>query len=245
MKRQAVNRNDSKAAKLLSPIRVRDGEPAPKNDNVRWRRVGDWWIPISTTRPITIPAQQDGKTVMVTIHAEESRLPVASVAVPSEVKDDLNRESHRIYESWRSLFELADMTNHAHVGFVVCNVGSSIDEAIEAGFYLALLRYADDLKNVPEAVALLEQRKEHGELLAAEGRAAKAVIDRDRADLICRIYTAIRPSFPDGRKGNGLAHRAVAERYEMRTRQTVSERTVRDTVKKAGLSAPHRRKRKN
>jgi hypothetical protein len=124
--------------------------------------------------------------------------------------------------------------------------------AFRSGFTMALATYADDLKDAPrrnprimKAVRRLAEQEENGEMLAAEGRAAKAVNDRRRADLIRRLYKSVRPSFPDGRKGNGLAHRAVAERYETQTDESVSERTVRDTVNKAGLSAPRRRKRKD
>lgn len=37
---------------------------------------------------------------------------------------------------------------------------AAINTAMAQGFFLALVRYADDLKNVPEAVAMLEKRRE-------------------------------------------------------------------------------------
>lgn len=37
---------------------------------------------------------------------------------------------------------------------------AAINTAMAQGFFLALLRYADDLKNVPEAAAMLEKRRE-------------------------------------------------------------------------------------
>lgn len=37
---------------------------------------------------------------------------------------------------------------------------AAVNTAMAQGFFLALVRYADDLKNVPEAVAMLEKRRE-------------------------------------------------------------------------------------
>lgn len=76
---------------------------------------------------------------------------------------------------------------------------------------------------------------ENVELLTAEGRTAKAENDRRRADLICELYKVVRPSCDAGRKGNGRANQIVADRFEMKTGQPITARTVRDTVKKAGL----------
>jgi hypothetical protein len=106
--------------------------------------------------------------------------------------------------------------------------------AMAQGFYLALLRYADDLKHVPEVAAFLEQRRENGELLAAEGRAVKAENDKERAAMVCKLYKAVRPSFPEGRKGNGPAHRTVAGRFEQRTGKSITVRAVREILKRSG-----------
>lgn len=113
-------------------------------------------------------------------------------------------------------------------------IGEAIKTAFRSGFYLALLRYADDLKHVPEVAAFLEQRRENGELLAAEGRAVKAKIDNERAAMVCQLYKAVRPSFPEGRKGNGSAHRRVAERFEQRTGKSITVRAVREILKRSG-----------
>jgi hypothetical protein len=98
---------------------------------------------------------------------------------------------------------------------------------------------------VAKALLRLAEQEDHVESFLAEGRAAKAVIDARRAALICELYKSVRSSFPAGRKGNGEANRRVAERYEMQTGEAVTDRTVRDTVKKAGLSDPPRRQRKD
>jgi len=94
------------------------------------------------------------------------------------------------------------------------------------------------------ALRRLADQEEHLEIFRAEGQAVKAENDRRRADLICKLYKAVRLEFPPGRKGNGPANRRVKERFEMRTGETITVRTVRDTVTKAGLSDPPRRKGK-
>lgn len=45
-----------------------------------------------------------------------------------------------------------------------------ISDALESGFFLALLRYADDLKQVPEAAALLDAKRRGSQKGAAARR---------------------------------------------------------------------------
>lgn len=120
-----------------------------------------------------------------------------------------------------------------------------IEHAVLAGFAAARLLGPEDSERVEKALRRLAEQEEHHELFAAEGRAAKAERDKERAALICKLYKSVRPSFPSGKNGNGPANRRVAERYEMQTGETIHERTVRDTVKRAGLSDPPRRRRKD
>ncbi|MGB8852871.1 MAG: hypothetical protein WCC69_04830 [Pirellulales bacterium] len=120
-----------------------------------------------------------------------------------------------------------------------------LEHAVLAGFAAARLLGPEESERVEKALRRLAEQEEHVELFAAEGRAVKAENDRRRAALICKLYKAVRPSFPSGQKGNGPANRAVAERYEMQTGETIHERTVRDTVKRAGLSESPPRRRKD
>ena len=120
-----------------------------------------------------------------------------------------------------------------------------IEHAVLAGFAAARLLGPEDSELVEKALRLLADQTENGEILAAEGRAVKAENDKRRAALICKLYRSVRPGFPPGRRGNGPANRRVAERYEMQTGEPIHERTVRDTVKRAGLSDPPRGKRKD
>lgn len=119
-----------------------------------------------------------------------------------------------------------------------------IEHAVLAGFAAARLLGPEESERVEKALRRLEVQEDNTESFLAEGRAAKAENDRKRAALICKLYKAVRPSHPEGRKGNGDANKAVAERYESQTGESVTVRTVRDTVKEAGLSDPPRRKGK-
>lgn len=120
-----------------------------------------------------------------------------------------------------------------------------IEHAVLAGFAAARLLGPEESERVEKALRRLADQEEHLEIFQAEGRAAKAENDKERAALVCKLYEAVRPSFPPGRKGNGPAHRRVAERFEMQTGESITVRTVRDTVNKAGLSDPPRRKGKD
>jgi hypothetical protein len=55
-------------------------------------------------------------------------------------------------------------------GAHVAEIQYSIKRALRTGFNLALLRYADELKNVPEAVALLEAKRQASQKGAAARR---------------------------------------------------------------------------
>jgi hypothetical protein len=120
-----------------------------------------------------------------------------------------------------------------------------IEHAVLAGFAAARLLGPEESERMEKALRRLADQEEHLEIFQAEGKAAKAVKDKRRAALICELYRSVRPGFPPGRMGNGPANRRVAERYEIQTGESVTERTVRDKVKLAGLSDPPRRQRKD
>lgn len=120
-----------------------------------------------------------------------------------------------------------------------------IEHAVLAGFAAARLLGPEGSERVEKALRRLAEQEEHVELFAAEGRAVKAENDRRRAALVCKLYKDVRPGFDAGRKGNGPANRRVAERYELQTGETISERAVREILKRAGLSDRTRRRRKD
>ena len=115
------------------------------------------------------------------------------------------------------------------------NLGSHLGEAFRQGFFLALLRYGEQLQHVSEAVQILNDQQEGGELLAEEGRRAKAESDAERHSMICQLWKKVRPGFPLGRTGNGDALRAVVDRYAAKSGNSIQTRAVRNILKKAGI----------
>lgn len=87
--------------------------------------------------------------------------------------------------TWSPHEDLSLPIKDEHVGYFAF----AICDALEAGFRLALLRYAEDLKHVPEAAAMLEQRQKAAEK-GGEGRRRKAE----------KKHKAIRKRFRELRK---------------------------------------------
>lgn len=87
---------------------------------------------------------------------------------------------------------------------------AAINTAMAHGFYLALTRYADDLKNVPEAEALLKAKREGAKKGGAARRAAAAP-----------THKAIRKRFRELRKTSPkktARYLRIAEEFEMSDR---------------------------
>jgi hypothetical protein len=93
---------------------------------------------------------------------------------------------------------------------------SLVEEVIRAGFEAAVERYrsevADLVARLERQTRILEERRENGQILAAEGRAARKPKTDRHAEKVCRIYKRVRPSFPPGRAGNGAALVEVSRR---------------------------------
>ena len=81
------------------------------------------------------------------------------------------------------------------------------------------------------------ERQENGELLAAEGRAARSETTAANDRIIVSLYRSIRPSFSPGRKGNSEAIKVVADRHKQRTGRDnpVHTKTIRNALKRAGV----------
>ncbi len=89
-----------------------------------------------------------------------------------------------------------------------------VDKIAAAAFQAAADRYRPEIAALVERLEkktrLLRQRRENGQILAEEGRAALKPITDRRAAEVCRIYKRVRPSFPPGKRGNGAAVAEVA-----------------------------------
>ena len=96
-----------------------------------------------------------------------------------------------------------------------------------------------------KAVRRLIDQEEHSEMLAAEGQAVKAENDKGRSARVCKLYNSVRQSYSEGRKGNGDVLRVVTERFEATTGESITVKTVRNILKKAGLAQSLRPKGKH
>jgi hypothetical protein len=91
-----------------------------------------------------------------------------------------------------------------------------VERVVRAGFEAAVNRYrsevADLVARLERQTRILEERRDNGQSLAEEGRAARKSQTDRHAEKVCRIYKRIRPSFPPGRAGNGAALAEVSRR---------------------------------
>jgi hypothetical protein len=101
-----------------------------------------------------------GDALIPTRHRIVGRVPFLGIDVPDDVGQLFERDGGRIYETWRSMIDQARAAgNSAVTEEVIGVVRWAAIHAVETGFYLALLRYADDLKSSVEASAILEGLK--------------------------------------------------------------------------------------
>jgi hypothetical protein len=140
--------------------------------------------------------------------------------------------------TWK--FEIAKRMLSRPLG-KVCDEPSDVDYLCERVLFevtpAEAPRFLDELERQWK---LLADKRDNGESLAEEGRAAKAPNDTARAVRICSLYRRIRPSLPDGSRGNGAAVRDVAERYQSQTGKSITPRGVRGILKRHGMM-PDRR----
>ncbi len=88
-----------------------------------------------------------------------------------------------------------------------------VDEIAAAAFKIAAARYRSEIAalvaRLERQTLLLEQRRDNGESLAEEGRAAKKQNDDARADRVCKLYRRVRPAH----RTNGAALEAVSRQF--------------------------------
>lgn len=110
--------------------------------------------------------------------------------------------------------------------------------AIEKRKLLAgVIRMVSSVVQLDRDFQQIDQRHENGQILAAEGREARKVRTAERAAGICRIYQRVRPSYPEGRAGNGAALAAVAEQYGSAgdRRTPITKQAIRKILKRSGI----------
>ena len=121
----------------------------------------------------------------------------------------------------------------------------TIEHAVLAGFAAARLLGPEESERVEKALRRLTEQEEHLEIFQAKGQAVKAENDKGRSARVCKLYNSVRQSYSEGRKGNGDVLRVVTERFEATGGESITVKTVRNILKKAGLAQSLRRKGKH
>lgn len=161
MKRKKAKRTNS-----LEILSVDAPDVPSDSEGVVYVRVGDALIPTQRLQPVAgfkpfSGKDQFGRTATIdTLHNIVGRVPFQGIDVPDDVGQLFERDGGRIYDRWKSMIDQARAAgDRAETEVVIGLVRWAAINAVETGFYLALLRYADDLKSSVEASAILEGLK--------------------------------------------------------------------------------------
>lgn len=172
MKRKPTKRKIVRQPKQAPIVPVEDYDAIDKSHpDTIFIRVGDVMvptqlfkkIPLRTPLALTNASGLEIRSEGVYRIEMGKRLPFVGVSVPEEIGDEIDKEGYRRFCQWRddhissALRELMLRDNELNIA--VCDVLFRLRWAVEAGFYMAILRFADDLKNVPEAAAILGRMK--------------------------------------------------------------------------------------
>jgi hypothetical protein len=116
-----------------------------------------------------------------------------------------------------------------------------VERVVKAGFEAAVERYrsevADLVARLERQTRILEERRDNGQSLAEEGRAARKTKTDRHAEKVCRIYKRVRPSFPSGPKGNGAALADVSRRAGPSPgfEKPMTKQGIRKILKRCGI----------
>lgn len=202
--------------------------------------VGGGWIqgtffPVELRPDAEVRAEQDGGILhgrLDPLHEELRTLANGILEDVQRLKMDHSDKPHRY--SWGPGFK------HFYTAeeFVLVDL---VERVVRAGFEAAVERYrhevADLVARLERQTLLLEQRRDGGESLAEEGRAALKPENDARADRVCKLYRRIRPSHPPGKRGNGAALKEVSDQFgPLRDeRKPINVKTIREILKRRGV----------
>jgi len=116
-----------------------------------------------------------------------------------------------------------------------------VERVVKAGFEAAVERYrsevADLVARLERQTRILEERRDNGQSLAEEGRAARKTKTDRHAEKVRRIYKRVRPSFPSGPKGNGAALADVSRRAGPSPgfEKPMTKQGIRKILKRCGI----------
>lgn len=229
-----MKRKPAKPRKQPSITPVRPGEAPPDSDTVRYLEVAGHWIPLSVEKPVTF-RDLDGSTYRTTMPRHLTA--VDGIDLPKDLGKAIDKEGRRyvaelaryvagwmrIYRSGSPYYQRSQPgTNRMEDPMRDLQIPAmrAIHDAVQAGFYLALLRYADDLKSSAEAGPILERMKEGRK---KGGAAARKKAEPSKMESR-RMFRELR------RSGFSPDH----ARQEISMKRRISKRTVERHTK--GLS---------
>lgn len=107
----------------------------------------------------------------------------------------------------------------------------------EVGATLSVAEQQRFTESLEKQLRLLEQRRENGQILSGEGRAAQSKNRAASDRIIANLYRTVRPSFSPGGTGNAKAIKVVADRHQQRMGRDkpVVEKTIRNALKRCGV----------
>jgi hypothetical protein len=207
-----------KPSKAPEVLPIEEGES--RHVGVIYVQVGDVLVPSERMKRVPI----DPKFVWTIKDSEgndftydctwetESKLPFGPVGIPADIDDAFNDNGSRIFEQWKGLYDLIrNGSSESEIEAVVGMARNVAINAVEIGFYLALLRYADHLKTSVEATAILEHRRQTAQ---KNGKA--------RAKKAAPTHKAIQRRFRQLRKDSPkktVRYLRIAGEYGMSDRQ--------------------------
>lgn len=194
MKRKPAKR---KTAPEIIPML--DSDLQPDLENVIYVRVGDDLVPAKRLRRVSdfkpfSGEDQFGRPVTIdAVYDVEERCPFQGIDVPDDVDDLFARDGGRIYEAWRTMVDQTRAVgDKAETEGLIETVRWIALRAVETGFYLALMRYADDLKSSAEAGPILERLRKN----AKKGGAARRKKAAPTHKAICKRFRELRKTVP-------------------------------------------------
>jgi hypothetical protein len=183
------------------------------------------------------------------VRAEQER-EVLFDKVPAQVMDDLTTRAKEILETvqrWEmDHFEKPHRYSWGpgHKDFYTAEqsvLSELVKNIAEAAFIVAAKRYRAEIESLitrlDKQTRLLEQRREGGEILAAEGREKRKVKTDARTTRLCKLYKRLRSQYPRGRQGNGLTLKAVSSEFGKLPEKdkAITVQAIRKALKRGGI----------
>lgn len=175
--------------------------------------VGGGWIQ-KTVFPIDLPteaemrADQDGEVL-------KGKVPPVILQqlemLAREILEDSQRR-HMDHSTKPHRFSWGPGSKHFYTA-EAATLRKLVEEIAIEAFRIAADRYRPEIAALvarcEKQTRLLEQRRDNGESLAEEGRAARKLLADRRADRVCKLYRRIRPTS----RTNGAALAAVSRQF--------------------------------